>query len=109
MPALVQLRCTNTYCKALGGIRAQGKLMLYANKQMITDEIGEIQLTDYGISGIPVFQISGLVNRLLNAKNKVIIKIDFFPNYTNNHFKEFIQNRLLTLKEVHLSIQQVLT
>ncbi len=58
VPALVQLRCKENYLKAVSGVRVEGQVSLWIDGRFIASDIGEIQLTDYGISGIPVFQIS---------------------------------------------------
>ena len=38
-------------------------------------------LTDYGVSGICVFNLSGEVSKALNVSQKVSIKINFIPLY----------------------------
>lgn len=42
-------------------------------------ETGEVQFTDYGISGIPVFQLSRAVNYALRERTEVEIVLDFLP------------------------------
>ncbi|MBO5068801.1 MAG: NAD(P)/FAD-dependent oxidoreductase [Roseburia sp.] len=49
------------------------------NYKLICTEQGELQLTDYGISGIPVFQISRYATRALHEGKKVYASIDFMP------------------------------
>ena len=44
-------------------------------------ETGEIQLTDYGISGIPVFQLSRFAVRALDEGCSVLVRLDFLPGY----------------------------
>ena len=68
VPALVQLKCREEYFRAVAGVRAEAKLSVYWQGQCIAQEQGELQLTDYGISGIPVFQLSRIVNYLLTEK-----------------------------------------
>ncbi len=68
VPALVQLRCREDYFRAVAGVRAEAKLSVYCQGECIAQERGELQLTDYGISGIPVFQLSRIVNYLLLEK-----------------------------------------
>ena len=62
LPALVQLRCEGGFFKALSGVRAQGTVRLLIDGTEIAAETGELQLTDYGISGIPVFQLSRMAS-----------------------------------------------
>ena len=49
----------------------------------VAAEQGELQLTDYGISGIPVFQISGPAVRALYEKKTVAVAIDFLPEISS--------------------------
>ncbi|MDE7184394.1 MAG: NAD(P)/FAD-dependent oxidoreductase, partial [Lachnospiraceae bacterium] len=65
LPALVQLQCDGRFFKALSGVRAQGTVWLRIDGTVAAAEEGELQLTDYGISGIPVFQLSRLASRAL--------------------------------------------
>lgn len=58
LPALTALKCKNTGFSGWAGVRTEGKISLYADGKKIAEETGELQLTDYGVSGIPVFQIS---------------------------------------------------
>ncbi len=80
LPSLVQLISTKKeYLKAWHGIREDAKVSLYINDKLIKEESGELQLTDYGISGICVFNISRDASIALYEKKKVEVKIDFMP------------------------------
>jgi hypothetical protein len=79
LPALVQLKCDGDYFKSVSGVRAQVELGLYIDGKFTASEEGELQLTDYGISGIPVFQISRLASRALYEGRKCMVKINFVP------------------------------
>lgn len=80
LPALVQLQCEGSYFKMVAGVRAQAALALYIQGKRCAREEGELQLTDYGISGIPVFQFSRLVSRALYEQKKdIIVEINFLP------------------------------
>lgn len=58
LPALVQLRCSERFFKQIAGVRTNGTVSVWADGQCLARDGGEIQLTAYGISGIPVFQVS---------------------------------------------------
>ncbi len=81
-PALVQLVCSDKYCKNLAGIRIHGKVSLYIDGNYEKSEEGEIQLTDYGISGIPVFQLSYMASRALSLGSKVTVQMDWLPAFS---------------------------
>lgn len=65
VPALVQLRCREDYFRSVAGVRADALLTVFWQGKCVAQERGELQLTDYGISGIPVFQLSRMVNYIL--------------------------------------------
>jgi len=65
VPALVQLICREDVFKSVAGVRANALLSVYWKGNCVAQERGELQLTDYGISGIPVLQLSRIVNYLL--------------------------------------------
>lgn len=77
LPALVQLRCEGDFFKSVAGVRAQAGITLYIDGKKTAYEEGELQLTDYGISGIPVFQFSRLAARALHEKKKCEAEINF--------------------------------
>lgn len=65
VPGLVSLKCGEDYFRSVAGVRADAKLSVYWRGECVAREQGELQLTEYGISGIPVFQVSRVVNYLL--------------------------------------------
>lgn len=95
VPALVQLRCREDYMKAVSGVRAEGCINVLQNGKCIASEEGEIQFTDYGISGIPVFQVSRVVNYLLREQKEVQVVIDLLPDYDEQEFEQLIISRSL--------------
>lgn len=102
VPALVQLRGQENYFKKWNGVRTDVKLTLLENDKKIKEESGEIQLTDYGISGICTFNISSLVSRglITNKKEKVII--DFLPFLkikSELEFNEYFDRKNITFKD----------
>ncbi len=93
-PALVQVRCKEDFFPSIAGVRCRAKVTLYADADRIAYDEGELQLTDYGISGIPVFQISRIIAKELKAKREVRVEIDFVPGLTNEQWDDFIANRI---------------
>lgn len=89
LPALVQLRCAGNFFKAVSGIRAQSRLELFVDGKRSSVQEGELQLTDYGISGIPVFQFSRIAARALYDGKNCTVKIDFIP-YLAQQDKELL-------------------
>lgn len=93
LPALVQLRCKENFYKAISGVRVQAKVSLYAGECLAAEDTGELQLTNYGISGIPVFQVSRFAARALYEKKPVKAVINFMPDFEEETFLKFLKNR----------------
>ena len=95
VPALVQLRCREDYLKAVAGVRAEGRVSVWKDGVCVAEETGEIQFTDYGISGIPVFQVSRVVNYLLRENEEVEVTLNLLPEYTDADFSTLCVSRSL--------------
>ena len=78
-PALVQLRCSHPALKGLKGIRTQAKLTLLIDGEPAAQETGELLLTDYGVSGVCVFQLSREAAPALAQKRGVRLTVNFLP------------------------------
>ena len=98
VPALVQLCGADNFYNIVAGVRSEGSVTLYIDNEMVRKERGEIQFTDYGISGIPVFQISRIAAYGLFEKKPVVIRVDVLPEYEKDKIKEFVKNRVLLHK-----------
>ena len=94
LPALVQLRCKEKFYKKVSGVRVNGKVSVEIDNKIVAEDTGEIQLTAYGISGIPVFQISRYVSIGLYNKKDVKVHINFMPDYKKEELKEFFLDRI---------------
>lgn len=106
VPALVQLKSSESYFKCISGIRLDVKLSLIIEQKLRCLESGELQITDYGISGIPVFQVSRIVSRALadNPKVKIEMLVDTLPEYDASVLEKLLlkrrkENEMLTVEE----------
>ena len=52
---------------------------------------GELQLTDYGISGIPIFQVSRFATKALKRKQTVTAQIDFLPKLSEQEIEQLFE------------------
>lgn len=102
MPGLVQLRSEDDFIKGMAGVRCQAKAELYADNEMLSEEQGEVQFTEYGISGIPVFQFSRTAAYALDAGKKVYVRLNFFPGYEEKAFLYTIRNRFDVMQDASL-------
>ena len=90
LPALVQLKASAPYLKEWHGIRSDVSVSLIENNKLISTQVGEIQLTDYGVSGICIFCLSGQVSRGLSKNKQEQISINFLYPFNINNKEEFI-------------------
>lgn len=93
LPALVQLRCQEKYFKQLAGVRCEAKITLFSSGKKLAEDQGEVQLTDYGLSGIPTFQVSRFAAVELSKKKEVKAVLDFWPSKSREETKEFLIQR----------------
>lgn len=78
-PALVPLISNDKFVSEWANIRTNVKLKVKGDDKIIKEEVGEIQLTEYGISGIVTFNISSIISKSLINNKSANILIDFFP------------------------------
>lgn len=57
-PSLVQIKTDTSITKSLKGVRADAGITLKQNGQIVAVNQGEVQFTDFGISGPAIFEIS---------------------------------------------------
>ncbi len=99
LPSLVQLKGKGNFFKKWAGVRSEVEIGLYIDDKLKCKEKGEIMLTDYGISGICVFNISGYASRAINDNSKVRVSINFVPWMKDNIY-EYLNNRNEKLSDV---------
>ena len=96
LPALTALKCEEKFFKSIAGVRANGSVSIWSDGECIAKDTGEIQLTDYGISGIPVFQVSRYASKLLYEKKETDAVLDFMPDFTKAQTNAFLRARAET-------------
>lgn len=89
LPSLIPLVGKGNYFKLWNGVRCNCEISLLDDDKTILKESGEIQLTDYGISGICVFNLSGFINKMLYQKKSVFVSINFIPFIKENYYEWF--------------------
>lgn len=102
LPALVQLLSKGSFLKKWSGIRCDAELSLYEDNCLVKQSFGEIQLTDYGISGVCTFQLSSLVSRGLSLNKKETVEINFLP-WLKEDFIEYMDKRNSKVKNRSIS------
>ena len=89
-PSLCAVKVDSKLIKSLKGIRAQGKVSAVIDGKTIKSESGEIQFSTDSLSGICVFNLSGLVNKSKNAK----IIVQLLPDYSFEEIKNMLYRRI---------------
>ena len=82
-PALTAVE-THEDLSSLAGVRAKVRITLISHGGSLFEEDGEVQFTDYGISGICVFNMSRFMEipegrTLINGFDDYAVEIDFLP------------------------------
>lgn len=93
LPALVPLRGNGDTYSRWAGVRMDGVVALYIDGREIRREAGEIQFTEYGVSGIPVFQVSIDAVRAIHENRRVLLALDLMPEFTPDELTEFLAAR----------------
>ncbi len=82
LPALTGVHAAEKDCAKLAGVRQDAKVTLFVEGEKCVEDEGEVQFTAYGLSGIPVFQLSRYVSRALEAGKKCEIFLDLWTTHT---------------------------
>lgn len=93
LPALVPLKCKGKKFSSWAGTRTEGKISVFSEGKLLKEEQGELQLTEYGVSGIPVFQVSRYAAKALSQEKKVQAFLDFLPDYTEDQVGRLLEMR----------------
>lgn len=93
LPALVALKSPDKFCKTVSGVRTIAKASIYVDMELLIEDEGEIIFTDYGVSGIPIMQISRYASKALNKGKKVHLYLDLFLPSTLNELIEILLKR----------------
>lgn len=93
LPALCPLVLNGDFFNKWSGIRAEARVSIYENDKFLKSDLGEVQLTDYGISGICVMNLSSLVSKALYQKQKVKVHLNFLPNIEKENIDKWLTLR----------------
>ena len=74
-PSLVQLKTDPALVRGLKGVRASAELRLTLNDALLDKAQGEVQFTEYGVSGPAVFELS----RSAAAAEGCVLHLDLLP------------------------------
>ncbi|MBQ3217193.1 MAG: aminoacetone oxidase family FAD-binding enzyme, partial [Oscillospiraceae bacterium] len=98
-PSLVQLRTDTTLVRSLKGIRCDARVQLNGKNWE-----GELQFTDYGVSGPVIFELSRAIS---SSKDSPELHIDLLRQYSAAELVTILQHRCASLP--HLKAEDLLT
>ena len=101
-PTLVQLKSGWNGISALKGVRANCHAAIYHNGQLHRESTGEIQFTEYGISGPVIFEIS---RDACQGSGEWLCRLNFLPEIPDAVLKE----ELLRRRNTSLPVSELLT
>ena len=84
LPALVQLVINDNITKKWAGVRIYSNVKLYEDNKFIREENGEVMFTNYGVSGICIMQLSGIIARGIDNDKRYSLVFNFVPDICDN-------------------------
>lgn len=94
-PALVQIKTDNTYVKALKGVRANASLRLCRGRDTVAASQGEVQFTEFGVSGPAVFELS---RAAATEKGPLTIHLDLLPQLSAADIEALLRRRIASMQ-----------
>lgn len=87
--------CLKKKNTVLKGTRANGEISIISDKKVIGKSLGEIQYTDYGVSGIPSMEVSRSVSEHFakRRESKIYARINSLPDFSPEEIRAYINER----------------
>ena len=92
-PALVQLKCGWAGIVSLKGVRANCHVQIMHNDSLFSESTGEIQFTEYGLSGPVIFEVS---RDVCQEKGGWTAVLDLLPQWTDAQLLTELRRRAAT-------------
>ena len=91
LPALTALKTSAPFVRKLSGIRCPAEISLWTEGTLLGRERGELQWTDYGISGVAVFQLSRFAICALEDRRQVEARMNFLPGLDGQELRRLME------------------
>ncbi len=101
-PALVQLKAQWEGVVALKGVRANCHAQILRDGALFSQSSGELQFTEYGLSGPVIFEIS---RDVCQGNGQWLCRLDFLPQCT----EETLYQQLCRRRQTSLPVEELLT
>ena len=89
-PTLVQIKSDWGACASLKGVRANCRAEIYCNERLHSASTGELQFTEYGLSGPVIFEIS---RDVCAQRGNWVCKLDLLPELPQQQLLLFLQKK----------------
>lgn len=89
-PALVQVKSSYPRCVSLKGIRANCRLWVTKDHKTVIENQGEVQFTQYGLSGPAIFEVSRF---LCQEKGDWVCHLDLLPQMEKSALLAHVKQR----------------
>ena len=93
LPSLCGIRGKDNYYAKWAGSRMDGRITLEIDGETVGEEQGEILFTEYGISGIGVFQLSRYAVRGTDEGKIATYHLDLMPQLTKEELVKLLLDR----------------
>ena len=93
LPSLCGIRGKDNYYAKWAGSRMDGRITLEIDGETVGEEQGEILFTEYGISGIGVFQLSRYAVRGTDEGKIATYHLDLLPQLTKEELVKLLLDR----------------
>ena len=95
-PVLTGLKAEGSLFPKLSGLRCEGRLTVLADGKETASDIGELQFTSYGISGIPAFQVSHYAVKAWEQGRSVELSVHVLPEFDEKSLPAFLKARAMS-------------
>ena len=89
-PTLVQIKAAWSGAAALKGVRSNCRAQILHNGAVTAESVGELQWTEYGLSGPVIFEIS---RDVCQGGGKWICRLDLLPDYPERELLQELKRR----------------
>ncbi len=101
-PTLVQIQSDWNGCPSLKGVRTNCSAMIFRNGKRHAASVGELQFTEYGLSGPVIFEIS---RDVCYEKGDWVCKLNFLPDLNKENLLRLLQEK----RKTSLAAEELLT
>ena len=101
-PSLVQLKCSWPGVVALKGVRTGCSVDILRDGEIVASSAGELQFTDYGLSGPVIFEIS---RDVCQGAGEWTARLDLMPWLSG----EDLQKELISRRQRNMPMEELLT